>query len=170
MGDLLDHAACEQPSHGVGDQMHLGGAGLPADELDEVIEALCRLFEVEFLRGRGYGRTEGGRGIVVEAVHPDGVGRDRAIGLRLEIRMLVAAHQELIALVAHQPQQGTLELVKARRPLPADANVSGAAVEPVERVVDLLVHTARRTGISPQVDDGWSLRHVETPSRGTYGA
>ncbi|AXE75699.1 hypothetical protein C5746_42900 [Streptomyces atratus] len=157
---LLDHAACKQAAHGVGHQVHFGSAGFEADQLDEVVQPLRGPLKVELLWNPDDRGAEGGSGVVVEAMHPNGRRGYRAIVLRRQIRLLITADQELVPLIVHQPQERAFELVKGRYLVATDADMRGTAVESVERIISLLVHAARRAGVPAQIDNGLSLRHV----------
>jgi hypothetical protein len=87
-------------------------------------------------------------------MHPDRRRRHGGVGTGFEVRLLAAVDEQPVALVAHQPQQGTLELIEAWNSASVGTHMGGAVVEPVERIVDLLVDTASRPRESTHVDDG----------------
>ncbi len=63
-------------------------------------------------------------------------------------------HEQPVALVGHQPQQGALELVEPGLAVPIHTDVHRAFVKAVEGIVHGLVRVA--TGEAPHVDH-WQL-------------
>src|SRR5690242_19453806 len=80
-------------------------------------------------------RGEGGCGPIVEPVDPDGR-RLREVSRRVvQDTLLAAVDIRVVALVAEQPDERAFELVKGGRAIACNPDVSGSAVESVERIL-----------------------------------
>jgi hypothetical protein len=163
--DLLHHAARDQAAHGVGHQKYPGRPGLLADEHDQVIQSgRCR-FDVESVgcdllmdppeqaldHVLVRWRHEGGRGLIVEPVDPQGRRGNALVTSVEQVPVLVTVHEQLITLIGHQAQQWPLELVEHRIPVSADPDMSGPGVESVKRVIYGDIDSGRRPGIPSHV-------------------
>src|SRR5882724_7593226 len=177
LAHLLNHAAGNEATHRMSDQVYFPGACPDPDFHYEVIEAGRCLLDVEpvarYLVAQAAEkplsqvvvrrRLERGRGLVVEAVDPQG----RLVQHRLRARvvqdlLLAPVHVDLVVLVADQPDQRPLELVKGGVAVTGDPDVRGSGVEAVKRIFDLRIYPGRRPGISANVYD-WPPIHFSPP-------
>ena len=161
----------------MGNYIYLSGARPGPDLHDEVVEADRRVLDVESVASdllaqaaeQPLGhvlvrrRLERGRRLVVEAVNPQG----RRIQLRLRIRvvqdlLLAPVHVDPVLLVADQPDQRALELIKGGIAIPGNPDMRGPGVETVKRIFDLCIYPRRRPGITADVYD-WPLVHFSLP-------
>jgi hypothetical protein len=164
----------------MGHQNHFRGTGPGQDLLYEVVQADRCLLDIEPVSGDRLAspgnqlldeilvrrRLEGGRGLVVEPVDPQ---RSRVQLLRLRIRVvedlfLVAADVDPVLLVPHQPDQGALELIESWITVTGHADMRGAVIEAIERVVDLSIYPGGRPGVAANVYD-WQFFHFPSPKR-----
>src|SRR5918996_203307 len=153
-GDLLEHASAHQSAHRVSKEVDPPGPRLPEHELHVLVEPDRRFLDIEVDRLLAECR---GRG-VVEAVHPNGASLDLSVAPRFQVRGLISLDEQLVVLVIDQPEQWALELVEAGVAISIRPHMCRAIVEPVERIVPLLVNSARPAGVTPHVDDrqhGW---------------
>ncbi len=162
--DLLDQAAGDQAAHRVGDEVDVRCAGLHLELLDQYQQVLRGPLQAVVARPPAPGARRG----VVEAVDPDAVGVDPVLGV--EVRLLVAGHQDLVPVVQVQAQQRALELEEGRAVVALDADVGRPLVEPVERVHHGLLDARGAARVAPHVDDRDGVPvHLSTPLEGADG-
>src|SRR5580692_1232011 len=172
LADLLDHAARYETAHRVRDYVDLvrrtRRVARPLDDLhDQVVEATGRRLDIEAVAGDllvpqfpqpldqvlVWLRREGRGGLIVEPVNPDRGGLGEIGGRVVEDSLLAAVDVDLITLVADQPDERALELVKCGRAIACHPDVSGPAVEPVEGVLDRTVDSRGRPAVPANVYD-----------------
>jgi len=96
-------------------------------------------------------RHEGGRGLIVEPVDPQGRRGNALVTGVEQVSVLVTVHEQLITLIGHQAQQRPLELVEHRIAVSADPDMSGPGVESVKRIVHGDIDSGSRPGIPSHV-------------------
>ena len=175
LAGLLHHASNDETAHRVSGHEYLVGAGLLADGEDQVVQTLGRLLDVEAIGGDPIvqafpdtleqtfvlrRRHEGGRGLVVEPVHPQRRVRDRAVLGAVQVLALVASNEEPVVLIGDEPEHGALELVEHRVPVTANSHMGRPEVEAIERVVNLAVDAGCGSGVPTHIHDRESVHEA----------
>src|SRR5205085_2192886 len=97
------------------------------------------------------------------AADPQGrLGQHRLRARVVQELLLAPVHVDLVVLVADQPDQRPLELVKGGIAVTGDPDVRGSGVEAIKRIFNLRIYPVRRPGISANVYD-WPPIHFPSP-------